>query len=43
MMVMCFTIWVRALSEIAWVVKDLGDPQAAKVMDMARDFGAMHR
>lgn len=33
----------EALSEIAWVVKDLGDPQAAKVMDMARDFGAMHR
>ena len=33
----------EALSEIAWVVKDLGDPQAAKVMDMARAFGAMHR
>ena len=33
----------EALSEMAWVVKDLGDPQAEKLMDMARSFSAMHR
>jgi len=31
------------LSEVAWAIRELDDPMAEKVMDVARDFSRLHR
>ena len=33
----------EALYEIGWLIKEIGDPQAVKVLDVVRDFAEMHR
>lgn len=33
----------QALYDIAWVVREIGDPQAEKLMDVTRNFSSQHR